>query len=518
MIRLIFRFLLLAAAAALFAWVADRPGTVVIRWMNREIETSVVAGFAGLILLILALWFSLGVLRRLIGAPGALGDYFRFRRTRKGYVSLSRGIIAAGAGDGVAAVRFAKTAARSLNDEPLLRVLEVQAAQINGDRAAVRRGFEAMLKLPETEVLGLRGLFAEARQAGDIAAARDLAERALKLNPSLGWASSAMLAIQSANGDWPAAIATLEARRKSGQTTSEETRGKRAILLCAQAMATEARERGRALAIALEAHRLDPGLVPAALVAARLYSHQGSQRKVWKVVSRTWAKRPHPGLALSYAYARPGDSPQIRFERVRQLVNSHKGGIEGVYALARAAIEARQWTEARKLLDPVIAAGEPQARFCSLMADLEDGELGDRGKARQWLARAVRAPRDPMWVIDGVAVPQWSPLSPVTGEIAEAEWKVPYTLLPGEATPLPEPPPPPEPATEPEPVARIEAEPPALVEQPKTEAEPPPPPPPPPPPEPFPRPVMVTPVRPPDDPGPQHGDHFTGTNPTLARS
>jgi HemY protein len=362
--------------------------------------------------------------------------------------------------------------------------------------------------------LGLRGLFAEARQAGDISAARDLAERALKLNPSLGWASSAMLAIQSANGDWPAAIATLEARRKSGQTTSEETGGKRAILLCAQAMATEARERGRALAIALEAHRLDPGLVPAALVAARLYSHQGSQRKVWKVVSRTWAKRPHPGLALSYAYARPGDSPQIRFERVRQLVNSHKGGIEGVYALARAAIEARQWTEARKLLDPVIAAGEPQARFCSLMADLEDGELGDRGKARQWLARAVRAPRDPMWVIDGVAVPQWSPLSPVTGEIAEAEWKVPYTLLPGEATPLPEPPPPPESEAEPEPV--VEPEPPPRIEQPKPAAEPPPPPPPAP--ESFPRPVMVTPVRPPDDPGPQHGDHFTGTNPTLARS
>ena len=31
MIRLIFRFLTLAAVAAFFAWIADRPGTVVIR-------------------------------------------------------------------------------------------------------------------------------------------------------------------------------------------------------------------------------------------------------------------------------------------------------------------------------------------------------------------------------------------------------------------------------------------------------------------------------------------------------
>src|SRR5262245_52053261 len=87
MIRLIFRFLLLAAAAAFFAWIADRPGTVVIRWMNREIETSVLAAAAGLVLAVLALWLSLGLIRRMIGAPGALGEYFRFRRARRGYES-----------------------------------------------------------------------------------------------------------------------------------------------------------------------------------------------------------------------------------------------------------------------------------------------------------------------------------------------------------------------------------------------------------------------------------------------
>jgi HemY protein len=190
MIRLIFRFLILAAAAAFFAWIADRPGTVVIRWMNREIETSVLAAISAVLLVALALWVIFGLLRRLLGAPGAIGDYFRFRRTRRGYESLSRGIIAAGAGDGAAAQRFAVIASRSLSDEPLLKLLEVQAAQIKGDRAAVRSGFESMLKTPETEVLGLRGLFAEARQAGDISTARSLAERALKLNPGLSWASA----------------------------------------------------------------------------------------------------------------------------------------------------------------------------------------------------------------------------------------------------------------------------------------------------------------------------------------
>jgi HemY protein len=508
MIRLIVRFLLLAVAAAFFAWIADRPGTVVIRWMDREIETSVLAAITGLVLMIVALWVLLGLLRRLVGAPSALGDYFRFRRTRRGYEALSRGIIAAGAGDGVSAQRFALTASRTLIDEPLIKLLEVQAAQIKGDRSAVRRGFESMLKSPETEVLGLRGLFAEARQAGDVATARSLAERALKRNPALGWASSAMLAIQSAQGDWTGAVATLESQRKAGQIGAEEARRKQAILSTARAIGAEPTDRALALKLALEAHRLDAALVPAATIAARIYSHQGSQRKVWKVVSRSWAKQPHPDLATAYAYARPGDSPQVRFERVRQLIASDAGGIEGTYALARAAIAARQWSEARRLLEPVIAAGEPQARFCALIADLEEGEMGDKGKAREWLSRAVRAPRDPMWMVDGVAVPHWTALSPVTGEIAKAEWKVPFALLPGETTPAPEPPEPALPQTEPE-IERLAA--------PAASAQPPEPSPAPPLSAPAsPRPVMVKSIRPPDDPGPSAGETFAGARPALA--
>ena len=111
MIRLFVRFLLLAALAASFAWIADRPGTIVIHWLNREIETSVLAGLAGLVFSVLALWFLLSLLRGLLGTPGAIGGYLRFRKARRGYDSLSRGIIAAGAGDGQSAHRHAAIAA-----------------------------------------------------------------------------------------------------------------------------------------------------------------------------------------------------------------------------------------------------------------------------------------------------------------------------------------------------------------------------------------------------------------------
>ena len=185
MIGLLWRFLLLALVAAGIAWLADRPGTLTIRWLGHEIEMSAIAGITVVAVAVIFIWFLWSLFRRLWRSPQAVQRYLYGRKTNKGRDSLSRGIIAAGAGDAAAAARYAALAGNALPDEPLVNVLAAQAAQLKGDRAAVKRIFEAMTKSPETEALGLRGLFAEARQSGDVAAARRHAERALSLNPRL---------------------------------------------------------------------------------------------------------------------------------------------------------------------------------------------------------------------------------------------------------------------------------------------------------------------------------------------
>jgi HemY protein len=428
MIKLIWRLGLIAALAVLFTWLADRPGVVTVRWLGREIEAPLMAAAAVTIVGFAILWIAYRLVRRLFRAPQSVGSYMRFRRSRRGYESLSRGIIAAGAGDGVAAARHAQIASKTLRDEPLVILLEAQAAQIKGDRAAVRAAFEAMLAKPETEALGLRGLFSEARQAGDLDKARDYAEQAIRKNPGLAWASMAILQAQLAAGNWSAASLTLEQQRKSGAVDSKTADRKRAALLAAEALSLETTSRDRALSAALKAHQLDPGLVPAAAVAGRLYAQQGNTRKLLKILRKTWQISPHPDISETVAYAKHGDSPRERLKRIRELVANHDGGTEGGIALARAAIAARDWAEARSALEPLIAE-RPEARVCALMADLEEGETGDKGRAREWLARAIHAPPAPLWVIDGVASPRWSAVSPVNGEIAIAEWKTPYDAL-----------------------------------------------------------------------------------------
>jgi HemY protein len=336
-------------------------------------------------------------------------------------------LIAASAGDAHAANRLALQAASSLTSEPLLDVLQAQAAQLKGDRAAVKKSFEQMVKNPDTEVLGLRGLFADARQSGDLAAATAHAERALSLNPRLAWASAAMLQIQSARKEWSNAARTIASQGKSGLLPRADADKRRAAMIAAQALDLEDRDRNAALSLATEAHGLDPSLVPASLVAARMHAANGSHRKAIRIIRDTWAKSPHPELAEVLTKVKPGEDGEQRYERVRDLVGETDHHVEGAYALARAAIAARRFEVAKKTLEPHIQHS-PAIRLCALMADIEDA-LDDHGRSREWLARALAAPRDPMWVSDGVASPRWTPVSPVTGEIVPCEWKPPYDVL-----------------------------------------------------------------------------------------
>jgi HemY protein len=63
------------------------------------------------------------------------------------------------------------------------------------------------------------------------------------------------------------------------------------------------------------------------------------------------------------------------------------------------------------------------------MARIEAGEFGDRGREREWLARAVRAPRDRAWIADGYVSDRWLPISPVTGAVDAFEWKAPVDAI-----------------------------------------------------------------------------------------
>ena len=428
MIRLVLFLLAILVVAAGLHWLADRPGNIVIEWQGYIVETSVFRAFiivTAAIGVLLAIW---ALLRQLWSSPAALGRFLHHRRQKRGLDALSSGIIAVGAGDPALASRFASQARKALPNEPLTLLLRAQTAQLTGDKPTARRIFEAMLASPDTEQLGLRGLFLEAQREGEQIAARQFAQRAVALNPKLGWPVEALFDLQCRFSDWPGALDTLAIAQRQGLVDKSAANRRRAVLLTAQAQLAEDGAAPKALELALEAHRLAPDLVPAAAIAGRILASQGNTPRAARVLLKTWRLAPHPELAAAYAHARPGDSPRDRLNRVRHLGRLMPNDAEGPIALAISAIEAREWDDARKALEPLTADRLTQ-RVCTLMARIEAEQQGRTGHVREWLARAVNALRDPAWTADGVIRDHWAPVSPVTGTLDAFRWRVPIEAI-----------------------------------------------------------------------------------------
>ncbi|MFD6320577.1 heme biosynthesis protein HemY [Methylorubrum populi] len=422
---------LLAVAAYGAVWIADHPGTVTVVWNGYEIGTSLAIALTGVLVAAIILGLIWAIVTGVIGLPASISRSTRERRRNKGLASLSRGMIAVGSGDPLAARRHAGDAERLLGSQPLTLLLKAQAAQISGDRDAAEQAFKRMADDPETRVLGLRGLFVEARRREDEGAARAYAAEAARLAPSVTWANEAVLEAQCADGEWSAATETVERRASLGLMDKHAARRQRAVLLTAAAQRHEAGEPETATEQALKAVKLAPDLVPAAVIAGRLLARRNDLRKAAKIIEAAWKATPHPELGKVYLNLRTGDSARDRLARAETLAKLSSWDPESRLVIAQAASEAKDFARAREVLAPLVD-DRPTSRVCRMMARIEAAEHGaDSGRSREWLARAARAPRDPAWVADGVVSERWAPVSPVTGRLDAFVWKTPPEILAG---------------------------------------------------------------------------------------
>jgi HemY protein len=447
MIRLVLFLLSVAIVAAGFVWVADRPGDVVITWMGYRIETSLMVAalaVAALILVGILLW---GIVRVILRSPEQVSLFFRHRRAMKGYLAISRGLIAVGGGDLALARKSAHEAARLSSGDPLTLLLSAQSAQMAGDRAAAERAFRAMAERDDTKLLGLRGLYIEAQRRDDAHAERQVAELAAKAEPSLTWAGQAMLDYHCAAADWAGALDALD--HMKGALEKSDYRRQRAVLLTARALALQDIDRDGSRAAVLEAVKLAPDLVPAVALAGRRLAESGEHRKARKILEAAWTINPHPDIAEAYANLRFGDSARERLARMQKLADKVPGQLEGAIAVARAAPDAREFVTARAALSPYLSA--PTRRVATAMAEIEEAEHGDEGRVREWMSRAMRASGDPVWTADGVVSDRWMPVSP-NGRLDGFAWKLPLAEV-GVSRPViemapPSPPPKAEPVAE----------------------------------------------------------------------
>jgi HemY protein len=430
MIRLLAFLIVVFALGLGFAWLADRPGDMVVTFNGYQYQVSLMVAAVAVVAVVAAVMILWWLLKSLWNSPYTISRYFRVRRRDRGYQALSTGMIAAGAGDGALARKKTKEAAKLIrsDQEPLIHLLEAQASLLEGDHEGARQKFESMLDDPEMRLLGLRGLYLEAERLGDRNAARHYAGRAAVMAPQLAWAAESTLEELTARGDWDGALKLVDAQKSTRQIERDAANRRRAVLLTAKAQALADSDPAAARTAAIEANKLRPDFAPAAVAAAAALFKQNDVRKGSKILEAAWKAEPHPEVAELYTHARPGDAVLDRLNRAKKLQEMKKNHAESSMTVARAALDAQDFPTARREAEAAIRMDRREGAYL-LLADIEEAETGDQGKVRQLLSRAVRAPRDPAWVADGVVSERWAPVSPITGRLDAFEWRAPMERL-----------------------------------------------------------------------------------------
>lgn len=426
MIRLLSFIVIVFAIGLGFTWLADRPGEMVVTFAGYEYRVTLMVaavGVVAIVVIVMLLWW---VLKGLWNSPYTVSRYFRVRRRDRGYQALSTGLIAAGSGDASRARHMRKQAVKliSSDQEPLVHLLDAQTAMLEGDHDGARKKFEAMLDDPEMRLLGLRGLYLEAERQGDHVAARHFAGRAAAAAPQLGWASDATLDEKVEQGDWEGALKLVDAQKSTKLIDRETLNRRKAVLLTGKATALFETSFDEAKAAAIEANRLEPEFVPAAVIAAKAYFRGDDLKRGARILEHAWKRNPHPEIASTYVFARHGNSTTDRLARAQKLASLRTNNAESALAVARAALDARDFVLAREQAETALRL-DPREGVYLLLADIEEADTRNQGRIRQYLARALRAPRDHAWVADGYVSQRWAPASPLTGRLDAFEWKAP---------------------------------------------------------------------------------------------
>ncbi|WFP63943.1 heme biosynthesis protein HemY [Mesorhizobium sp. WSM4904] len=430
MIRILIFLAVVFALGLGFAWLADRPGEMLVTFNGYQYQVTLMVAAVAIVAVVAAVMILWWLVKSLWNSPYTISRYFRVRRRDRGYQALSTGMIAAGAGDGALARKKTKEAAKliSSDQEPLINLLDAQASLLEGDHEGAREKFERMLDDPEMRLLGLRGLYLEAERLGDRNAARHYAGRAAAVAPQLAWAAESTLEELTERGDWDGALKLVEAQKSTRQIERDAANRRRAVLLTAKAQSLVDSDPNAARTAALEANKLAPDFAPAAVIAANMVFRQNDVRKGSKILETAWRAEPHPDIAELYTHARPGDAVLDRLNRAKKLQEMKKNHAESSMAVARAALDAQDFATARREAEAAIRMDRREGAYLFL-ADIEEAETGDQGKVRQLLSKAVRAPRDPAWVADGVVSERWAPVSPITGKLDAFAWRAPMERL-----------------------------------------------------------------------------------------
>ena len=439
---------LIAGLAVLGGMLSDSGEALRISVAGLEFTLGPLQTVILVIALVVLVWLilkTLGLLtatiRFLNGDETAISRFFDRNRERKGYAAMSDALVALASGEHAAAMSRARAAERLLQKPELTTLLVAQAAEAAGDTKAAVSAYKSLLQSDATRFVAVRGLLRHKLAEGDTDTALKLAEKAFALKPRHSETQDILLKLQAEGQDWKGARSTLGEKLRSGALPRNVYRRRDALLALQEAKAIvedgttiEARE------AAIEANKLSPDLIPAAVIAAHALTEKGDKKSATRVLKKAWEAQPHPDLAAAFAAIEPDESPDARLKRFKALLAISPQDEETRMTRAELCLAAQDFRSAREALGS-LADDHPTQRSLAILAAAERGGGAEERVVRAILSRAIEASRGPQWCCDKCETvhDDWQPICASCGGFDTLSWREPIRearLRPGPATDL----------------------------------------------------------------------------------
>lgn len=372
-------------------------GDVTLTWNEYHISTNAGVASAFLFAIFAFIIFFSHLIGDLIRLPSDLARRHRENKRAKGHQTLLRALSCASAGDYKNAYYLAHRAQKYLpeTEQGLSLLLQAHAAKSQGKDQSAHDAFEALVKHPDTSVLGVQGLLQKRVLDGDVRGALELARAQYKAHPKNTHLLRPVYDLERRNALWNDALLTLDKLQSSRVIAKSEAETDRAVLwIILGDMAQKTGASYDAFRAYQKAYNADPSFAPAILRLVRAHSEKGQRLRAVSIAKKAIEKHFHPSFVQLWIDLKPNaqDTRWLTWfmDRAPPLAETY-------CALARHYMGINLWGEARAALMKAEKI-EPIKDVYRLWVEIEEKNNADAFVVRQWLDRLEKASEGKGWM------------------------------------------------------------------------------------------------------------------------
>lgn len=417
MIKAIWTLLKISVVVGVCVWIADRPGTIAIDWMDYKFTFHVGFFFLAMLVVVVLGILIFSIIKTILDFPKKMSRYKDITGKEKGMRALAIGMAAVAAGDAKGAAYQAYRAKKFLKEtDPLVQLMEAQSARLNGDEVTAARSFIGLLENKDASFLGVRGLLQSALDNGDYEGALELGHKALEQYPKQGWILCVVYDLEIRARNWDSALKVLYRAEKAGAIAVNKANSDRVAMLLAQAEEAKANgEEDKYFRLLNKAYAQDKHFVPTVIRLVDMYVERDKLKAAASLIESAWKVHPHSGLAALWEDVRVVGRHDDKMARVRwfeKLLSFNPESVVGLMALANVLMSEGLWGEARKYLQKAESI-RPNVNLYKMWALLEERATHDKDAVQNWLEKAADAPRERVWICSetGRVYEKWAPIS-----------------------------------------------------------------------------------------------------------